>query len=189
VEIARLRRTAKFAVVASVALVLPASPAAAKTSQGPACPPAQTVAALDQYCDSLPGSAGQSQPPGPGAGRTARPLSSALPHNVMTALRGAGPAARALLTIPAGGLPADSQGSERQAAAGARNTVEKASAGDAPTAVGALISGAPDVLGGAFRWGLVASTLGIAGVAWLRLRNTGPLRAARRDLRSSFRRD
>jgi hypothetical protein len=45
-----------------------------------------------------------------------------------------------------------------------------APAGQAQTAVTTLATASPDVLGGTFRWGLVASTLGLAAVAWLRFR-------------------
>jgi hypothetical protein len=141
----------------------------ATAAQGPNCSPHSGVSALDQYCSSLPGADGRPQPAGPGQRPSGPPLSATLPPGELRRLRADGPAARALLTVPSG-RPASPGSPERRAADSARAQVERSAKPGQPTPVTALASAAPDVLGGAFRWGLLTSTLGIVGLAWLRFR-------------------
>jgi hypothetical protein len=169
VKVKRLTTTAAV-LSAFVAGTLPAAPASA---QG--CLPQSTVAALDQYCASLPSSDGAPQPVGSGGG-SATPLSAMLPKHEVSKLRAAGMAGQALLSVPSGGarpsratversLPAT-----RKAAEQARSEEKSAAARTLGTAARTLATDAPDVLGGAFRWGLTISTLAIAAMAWLRFR-------------------
>jgi hypothetical protein len=166
VDVKRLRGTA-IAVLVIAWCSLPAGVAAARPNQGPNCPPQPNVSALDQYCAALPGASGQ-QPSGPDQPQQ-QPLSATLPRRVIRQLRSDGAAASALLTVPAGAMPSQDP-AERRAAPKVQAAVERAVNPTPPQAVAALATAAPDVLGGAFRWGLVTSTLGIVGLAWLRFR-------------------
>jgi hypothetical protein len=168
----RLLRAAT-AVMAVAALAGP-SPAAADP-----CLPDQTVAVLDQYCETLltPGGVAAPTDAGPG-GAKSRPLSLVLPRTDAEQLRRAGPAAKALLLLPvlaplarAPVTPAE----RRRRKADARRVI---ASGELDTrkddvrgfATG-LTSAAGDVLGGAFRWGLVICSLGLAGMTWIRFRS------------------
>ena len=170
-DVKRLTRTATvFAAV--VALALPSTPAQAQV-----CQPQPPVAALDQYCDSLPSPDGRPQRVGPNPRQSAPPLSDTLPPQEVAKLRRAGAAASALLLLPTNapvGRGAAAAERKRQALRQARTVIASgkldAPAGQAQTAVTTLATASPDVLGGTFRWGLVASTLGLAAVAWLRFR-------------------
>jgi hypothetical protein len=165
------RLTSTAAVLgAFVAVTLPTAPAGAQ-----ACVPQSTVAALDQYCASLPSSDGGSQPVG---GGSARPLSASLPQREVSKLRASGMAGQALLSVPSG-APLSNAAAERavhslpatrRAVEQARREERSAGAGSLGAAARALATEAPDVLGGAFRWGLTISTFGIAAMAWLRFR-------------------
>lgn len=165
-DVKRLRGTA-ITVLVIAGWSLPAGVAAARPNQGPNCPPQSNVSALDQYCSALPGATGQ-QPSAPGQ-HAAPPLSATLPPGEIRQLRSDGPAAKALLTVPTGGMPSPDS-AERQAAPKVQAAVERTVKPNPPQAVAALATAAPDVLGGAFRWGLVTSTLGIVGLSWLRFR-------------------
>jgi hypothetical protein len=167
VDVKRLRGAA-IAVLVLAGWSLPAGVAVARPSQLPSCPPQTGVSALDQYCAALPGATGQ-QPTGPGQRHPPPPLSTTLPRREIRQLQSDGPAASALLTVPAGDM--GSRGAaERRAAPKVRAAVERSAKPAPPQVVSALATAAPDVLGGAFRWGLVTSTLGIVGLAWLRFR-------------------
>jgi hypothetical protein len=157
---------------AAVALVGPGPAAAA------ACPPEQTVAALDQYCESLPMPGGVAGPTDEGEGEVPRGrLRSVLPPKQVKQLRRAGPAARALLELPAVAplarafmTPAE----RRRADLGAREVIASGTLerrrGDVGSVASGLASAAPDVVGGTFRWGLVICSLALSGLAWLRFR-------------------
>jgi hypothetical protein len=163
-----LLRTATTVAVA-VALTGP-SPATAAVP----CPPEQTVAALDQYCEALPGVGGMVAPTASGPGRAAmRPLRVVLPPKEVESLRNAGPAAMALLQLPV--VAPVTQEDRRRADLGAREVVASGALdspkGDVPGVASGLASAAPDVVSGAFRWALVLSSLGLAAMAWLRFRS------------------
>ena len=157
---------------AALALAAPGPAAAA------ACPPEQTVAALDQYCESLPTPGGVAAPTDEGEGGLPMgKLRSVLPPKQVKRLRDAGPAARALLELPAVAplarafmTPAE----RHRADVGAREVVASGTLdrrkGDVGSVASGLASSAPDVVGGAFRWGLVICSLGLSGLAWLRFR-------------------
>ena len=160
------------AAAAALALAAPGPAAAA------ACPPEQTVAALDQYCESLPTPGGVAAPTDEGEGGLPMGrLRSVLPPKQVKQLRKAGPAARALLELPtvaplarAFMTPAE----RRRVDLGARKVVASGildrRKGDVNGVASGLASAAPDVVGGAFRWGLVICTLALSGLAWLRFR-------------------
>jgi hypothetical protein len=164
---------AATAVSAVAALAGPAPAVAAP------CQPDQTVAALDQYCESLLTPVGVAAPAdaGPDAVR-ARPLSSVLPRTEVERLRAAGPAAKALLLLPAvaplargPATPAE----RRRARVSARRVIASgeldAAEGDVRSFTTGLTSAAGDVVGGAFRWGLVICSLGLTGLTWIRFRS------------------
>jgi hypothetical protein len=168
----RLLKTAT--AVSAVAALAGPSPAAAAP-----CLPDQTVAVLDQYCESLLTPVGVAAPidAGPGGVR-ARPLSVVLPRSEVERLRKAGPAAKALLLLPAVAplargpvTPAE----RRRARAGARRVIASgqldATKDDVRSFATGLASAAADVVGGAFRWGLVICSVGLAGMTWLRFRS------------------
>jgi hypothetical protein len=167
----RLRTATTLA--AAVALAGP-SPAAAAP-----CPPEQTVAALDQYCESLPTPGGVAAPTAEGPGGLAMaPLRSVLPPKQVKRLREAGPAGMALLELPAVAPLARApmtRAERRRADLGARKVVASGTLdsrkGDVVSVASGLASAAPDVVGGVFRWGLVICSLGLSGVAWLRFRS------------------
>jgi hypothetical protein len=167
----RLLRTAT--AVSAVAALAGPSPAAAAP-----CLPDQTVAVLDQYCESLLTPVGVAAPTDAGPGAVAaRPLSVVLPRTEVERLRKAGPAAKALLLLPAVAplargpvTPAE----RRRARAGARRVIASgeldATKDDVRSLATGLASSAADVVGGAFRWGLVICSVGLAGMTWLRFR-------------------
>jgi hypothetical protein len=168
----RLLRTAT-AVSAVVALAGPTPAAAAP------CLPDQTVAVLDQYCESLLTPVGVAAPrdAGPGGVR-ARPLSVALPPSDAAQLRKAGPAAKALLLLPAVAPLARgpvTAAERRRTRAAARRVIASgeldANKDDVRSFATGLASAAGDVVGGAFRWGLVICSLGLAGMTWFRFRS------------------
>jgi hypothetical protein len=171
----RLLRTATaVSAVSAVAALAGPSPAAAA-----ACQPDQTVAVLDQYCESLltPGGVASPTDAGPGAGR-ARPLSVVLPRTELEQLREAGPAAKALLLLPAVaplGRGPVARAERRRARVGARRIIASgvldATEGEVRRFATGLASAAGDVVGGAFRWGLVICSVGLAGMTWLRFRS------------------
>jgi hypothetical protein len=169
VDAKRLLRTAT--AVAAVMALAGASPAAAAE-----CLPDQTVAVLDQYCDTPVNMLGV--PASSDAGADApRPLSVTLPPAEAAQLRKAGPAARALLLLPAVAPLAGARvppAERRRAVVGAHNVIASGQLGhrdaQARRFAKGLASAATDVVGGAFRWGLVICSLGLAGMFWLRLR-------------------
>ena len=157
--------------VAAVMALAGASPAAAAE-----CVPDQTVAVLDQYCDTPVSMLGVPASPNAGA-KAARPLGLALPPAEAAQLRKAGRAARALLLLPAVAPLAGAQVSaaeRRRAEIGAHKVIASGQLGhrdaEARSFAKGLASAANDVVGGAFRWGLVICSLGLAGMSWLRLR-------------------
>ena len=164
VDAKRLLRTAT--AVAAVMALAGASPAAAAE-----CLPDQTVAALDQYCDTPVSMLGVPASSDAGA-HAMRPLSLALPPADAARLRKAGPAARALLLLPtvAPLAGAHVSAAERRRAAIGAHELEHRDA-EARNFAKGLASAASDVVGGAFRWGLVICSLGLAGMSWLRLRS------------------
>jgi hypothetical protein len=167
----RLKRLTTTAALLG-ALAAGTLPAASASAQG--CTPQSSVAALDQYCASLPTSGGASRP----SGSAAPSLSSALPKREVSQLRAAGTAGQALLAVPSGAplssaaaeRAVDSLPATRRAVENARDAETDSPARKLSTAAKTLATEAPDVLGGAFRWGLTISTLGIAAMAWLRFR-------------------
>jgi hypothetical protein len=161
------RLAINVAVSTVIALAaLPSAGASAQTCQGQ-----PDVAALDQYCASLPSSSGAAQPVGAN-GRSAPALRTALPPADVSQLRNAGTAGQALLSVPAG-APMSRAGAERSASARTLRATTKAarpSGGDGTLIARTLVSAAPDALGGAFQWGITITTLGIAAMAWMRYR-------------------
>jgi hypothetical protein len=171
VDVKRLTRTA--AVFA--ALLAVAQPTA--TARAQVCVGQPPIAALDQYCNTLPTPDGRPQPVARRPGRSTPPLSDTLPLQEVATLRDAGGPASALLLLPtAAPIGRGAAGAERRRRAlRAAQSVIASGELDAPmgqprTAVAKLATASPDLLGGAFRWGLVASTLGLAAIAWLRFR-------------------
>ncbi|MEA2134466.1 MAG: hypothetical protein QOC68_2375 [Solirubrobacteraceae bacterium] len=169
------KRLLKVATAVSAVAAL----AGPSTAVAVPCPPDQTVAALDQYCESLLTPVGVAAPAeaGPDAVR-ARPLSVALPRTEVELLRAAGPAAKALLLLPAVAPLArgqDTPAERRRARAGARSVLASgqldAKEGDVRGFTTGLASAAGDVVGGAFRWGLVICSLGLTGMTWFRFRS------------------
>ena len=143
--------------------------------QASTCRPDQTVAALDQYCDFLPTSATGSTP-GSTGGRQ-RPLEQTLTPAETERLREAGMPGKVLLV-----MPTLSPVTPEQARAALRRRDELRSRRLVPAAkepkerdvrklAEGMASAAGDVVGGAFRWGLVLSSLGLAGITWLRFRS------------------
>jgi hypothetical protein len=143
------------------------------------CQPDQAVAVLDQYCESLLTPVGVAAPADAGPNAVpARPLSVVLPRTEVARLREAGPAASALLLLPAvaplAGGPA-TPAERRRARVGARRVIASgqldAAEGDVRSFTTGLASAAGDVVGGAFRWGLVICSLGLTGMTWFRFRS------------------
>lgn len=171
VDAKRLRRAATALVVVAI---LTAPPRARAQD----CAPGQEVAAQDQYCEGLPTSDGGQQPTSD-LGRTdfGPKLGTALSGREVAQLKHAGPAAEALLALPAltplrRGVPAAER---RRIMLAAREVVRSGklddSAGEAGRVVASsLRSAGGAAVGTAFRWGLVACTLGFAVMAWLRFR-------------------
>jgi hypothetical protein len=166
----------RIAVAVSAALVLGVPAAAGAQERAGQCLPNQSVAVLDQYCDALVAPSGSSEPIGSDA--HGKPLSKVLPAREVEQLHDAGRAGKALLTlavsttvIPGSGAPS---ARVRRKMAEARRAVEpqklKPPASDVVSISTGVVSVSGDVLSGAFRWGLVICTLGLAGMTWLRFR-------------------
>ncbi|MEP6689185.1 MAG: hypothetical protein ABJC36_12625 [Gemmatimonadales bacterium] len=169
----RLRRAAT-AVAVVVALAAPRPAAAAS------CLPDQSVAALDQYCESLLSPVGGTAPTWTGSGMmNLRPLNSVLPRSEVEQLRTSGPAGKALLLLPAvaplAGGPLTASERRRTRIRASRASATSGALGSTGDQVRGFATGlaaaAGDVLGGAFRWGLVICSLGLAGMTWLRFRS------------------
>jgi hypothetical protein len=174
VDAKRLRRAATALAVAGLLTAPPARAAQA-------CVPGQTVAALDQYCDALPTSDGTQVPTSNlGSTDSGPKLGTVLTPKEVAQLSDAGPAARALLVLPAVSplLRGASAAQRRRIAQTGRKIVRSGALDDSKGDVGrvgrvvasSLSSAGGAVVGGAFRWGLVACTMGFAGMAWLRFR-------------------
>jgi hypothetical protein len=159
------RLAINVAVCTVIALAtLPSARASAQTCQGQ-----PDVAALDQYCASLPSSSGASQPVGAN-GHTAPALRTALPQADVAELRNAGVPGQALLSVPSG-APMSPASPERSAPAlRATTKAARPRGGDGALIARTLVAAAPDALGGAFQWGITMTTLGIAAMAWMRYR-------------------
>jgi hypothetical protein len=172
VNVLRVTRTA----AALSAVLLAIAPAAAGAQSPELCVPNQSVAVLDQYCDALVTPGGSSEPIGSKA--HGRPLSKVLPAREVKKLEEAGRAGMALLTLrvspAAAGVPDAASTRVRRRLAAARGAVQpqtlEPSAADVVGISSGVVAGTGDVLGGAFRWGLVICTLGLAGMTWLRFR-------------------
>jgi hypothetical protein len=167
----RLKR-AFAALTAFTAFAVASVPAVAQT-----CTPDQSVAVLDQYCDALPTSSGPSAPTGAGQHASGPQLMDVLAPPAVARLRESGSAGKALLLLaamaPVGPGPgAAARRSEVRRAA--RDVVAsgdlQAPTGDAESLATGLAKASGNVIGGAFRWGLVISTLGLAGMSWMRFR-------------------
>jgi hypothetical protein len=166
----RLKR-AFAALTAFTAFAVASVPAVAQT-----CTPDQSVAVLDQYCDALPTSSGASAP-GVGQHASGPPLMDVLAPPAVARLRESGSAGKALLLLAAmapvgrGPAAAERRSEVRRAA---REVVASgdldAPTGDAESLATGLAKASGNVIGGAFRWGLVISTLGLAGMSWMRFR-------------------
>lgn len=169
---------AKRLLVSAICLLTASAPpaGAAETSQGSTCRPDQDVAALDQYCDFLPTSASGSTPTG-----SARAKQRSLEQSLTTAeaerLRKAGMPGKVLLVMP---TLAPVTPEQARAALRRRDelrsrrlvpAVKEPRERDVRRLAEGMVSAAGDVVGGAFRWGLVLSSLGLAGIAWLRFRS------------------
>jgi hypothetical protein len=159
-----------------LAMPAPAASAAEQSFQATTCQPNQTVAALDQYCDFLPTSAGASTPMGPSQEQRRR-LEHVLTPEEAEQLREAGVPGKVLLV-----MPTLSPVTPQQARAALRRRDELERKRLVPAKDGAkdrdirklaegVASAAGDAVGGAFRWGLVLSSLGLAGISWLRFRS------------------
>jgi hypothetical protein len=166
-----MRAAAVFAAFAAFAVS--STPAVAQS-----CLPEEEVAALDQYCDALPTADGEPESMiGSGGTRSEPPLRLALPSRHVARLRRSGVAAKALLLLPTprpvGKGPAVAR-ERRRTAVEARKVVAsgtlKSPVGSVREVVSSLATSSEDVVEGAFRWGLVLCTLGLAGMAWVRFR-------------------
>jgi hypothetical protein len=175
-----IRLSATTAVIAVLALVAgPCAPARAQQQQQQQlCTPEQTVAALDQYCESVPEAGGPVSSQIGGRPASSTPLGSVLPSRDIARLRNAGGAAgRALLLLPVvapvGSSPA-ARAQRRLSLRAARRVVGRRKLPgeqvDPLTVATGLAEAGNDVVGGAFRWGLVVCTAGFAGIGWLRIR-------------------
>ena len=168
-------RATRLTVALSLVIAVGA-PQAARAQEPVLCLPNQSVAVLDQYCDALITPGGSSQPIGLKGG--GKPLSTVLPPKEVRELRAAGRAGQALLTLTVTSTAAAAPGAPtqrvRRRMAAARPAVQpdklKPPATDVVSIASGVVSVGGDVLGGAFRWGLVICTLGLAGMTWLRFR-------------------
>jgi hypothetical protein len=126
------------------------------------------LAAIDQYCELLPGADGAVPP-----GFSDRTLRDVLPMMTRRLLNVAGPPGQAILALPVG-APMRRGGGRDSLAPGARDALKGEFAvrdGDAAGVAGAvsrLIEGGG--LSELFRWAVLLSTLALVGVAWVRRR-------------------
>jgi hypothetical protein len=166
----RLRLPSAIAVAVVLALAGPGTAAAAT------CLPDQTVAVLDQYCETPLNLIGVPAP-SDAKGGAAKSLSLALPPAEASLIRNSGPAAKALLLLPViAPLPGAgvSLQERRRTAMKARRVLASGQLEKHESETRGLAQGvaaaAGEVLDGAFRWGLVICSFGLAALSWLRLR-------------------
>jgi hypothetical protein len=135
----------------------------------------EDLAAIDQYCELLPGAEGAAP-----AGGSAPQLRAMLPRAARMRLERAGPAGRALMALPFGGrLPTgDSRLREFPGALGALGGAfdDDSSLGDGLRAVQTLGKDG-EGLSDAFRWALLLSAIGLVGAGWRRHRRGPPGKA------------
>lgn len=131
--------------------------------------------AVDQYCETIPDAGGDRGASDPGPTRSREPL----PASTRQALRSGGSEAQALgelLEGPSGERPGSDAGrrgdNERGRAGLSTRRVEEPS-GDPFSALTASIGQGDETVGGAFVWILVALTLLVLSLAWLRFRRRG----------------
>ncbi|HWH96173.1 MAG TPA: hypothetical protein VNT03_20085 [Baekduia sp.] len=143
-------------------LFVPSSAAAQKCS-------GEDVAAIDQYCELLPTAEGQAPSDEPQRG-----LMTVLPVAERQQLWRAGPAGRALLSMPTG---AHLHGRDRKprplpgaAAAISGWLAERDQAEDSPVRAIGTAAWDGDRLSELFRWLMLMSTVGLVGTAWVRRR-------------------
>ena len=165
-------------------MALWATPAAAAPPSKPAgaAPPSTTrtecssrpdVAALDEYCPTLPGADGRGSNRGP-------KLKSVLPPKVVKRLTQAGPVGQALLGLPAA-APMHTAGNQgRGRGLDAEELLTQGRLGRATKPPGnpirASATGATNGdIGVAFGSVLLVSSIGLAGAAWTRFRRRQPL--------------
>lgn len=148
------------AVVLGSVLLIPSSAAAQRCS-------GEDLAAIDQYCELVPGVTGKLP-----LSRPMPRLGTVLSPAVRQQLGRSGPEGRALLALPVG-APLGPDGNPRSLP-GAADALE-GSLSEPPSflsreakAVGNLFNGggASDI----FRWALLLSTVGLSGTAWVRHR-------------------
>lgn len=164
--VARLRHIALSSVVGALLFVAPGTALA----QNCVAPPG--TAGIDQYCETVP-SAGGDQGAGPGQSRSAAPVSG----KTVSALERSGQDGQALNRF-LGQDPSSSAGKRSgKPSAGKQGTALDGRTADEPSSnpLAAVRSavGSGDTVGSGFVWIMLAITLLIASVAWLRYRR-GP---------------
>jgi hypothetical protein len=148
--------------VALGSLLLVPSSAAAQRCSG------EGLAAIDQYCETVPGVTGKQTVVGQD-----RRLGAALSPGVRQRLERAGPEGQALLALPIGALLGP--GGRPRALPGARDALE-GSLSEGTVSLPGAARAVGDVLGGdgalsdAFGWAVLFSTVGLSGMAWVRHR-------------------
>ena len=141
--------------------------------------------AVDQYCETIPDAGGDRGASDPGPTRSREPL----PASTRQALRSGSSEAQALGELlegpsgqrPSGEAPTGERGGdagrgggkEGRSKAGLSTRRVEAPSGDPFSALTASIGQGGETVGGAFVWILVALTLLVLSLAWLRFRRRG----------------
>jgi hypothetical protein len=148
------RRLLSF--VFALALLTLAVPGARAAS----CKAPHGIAAVDEYCEVVPGGGG-----GHGGSSGGSP---AVPSATAEALRRAGASGQAVLNL-AGGDAAGRRHARAPAGSAKPSSAARAPSGSPLSAIRSSVSSGATA-GSAFVWVLVAIALGVIGVAWLRYR-------------------
>jgi hypothetical protein len=148
-------------VVLVVMALLPASAAAQRCS-------GEDVAAVDQYCEMIPDADGNMP-----VGAPTQHLRDTLPPPTRRRLLAGGPDGRTLLALPLGAPMAPATRAVEPLPGAA--DVLSGLLGEHPRSIGAAravrtVADSGNGLSDAFRWALLLSMLGLAGVAWGRQR-------------------
>jgi len=154
----KLRVLLLGSTIAVAALLVPAGVASAAPQR---CEAPPGTAGIDQYCETLPGATGDRESgAGPRAGRSLDPRTS-------RALEQAGQDGKGVLALPASGRGEGAGSGEGSAPA--KQAVRKEPSGSPIGAIGSAIESG-STAGKGFIWLLLATGVGMAGIAWLRYR-------------------
>lgn len=157
-------------LVALASLLVIAAPTMAQQR----CEAPPGTAAIDQYCETVPSAGGEREARRPNTPTTdpSRPSASGLDAATARALRAQGPDGRALAEQLEANRSGPSSASEAEAADGVAEPVAENSESPTSAVRSAVADGA--TAGTTLPWALLAVTVLMLGLTWMRLRRSRP---------------